>query len=109
MDGQEDSRGGRGCHRWQRRSRPCDKVLEKYLKTIAAAVGKNARSCVIQDHLKGRLSEVGYLNGLVVKKGKQANVATPYNRAITELTRQIELRALKPDRSNLALVQQMIQ
>ncbi len=85
-----------------------DKVLEKYLRTIADAVGRNARSCVIQDHLKGRLSEVGYVNGLVVKKGKEAGVPTPYNGAITEITRQIELGALKPDRSNLALVQKMI-
>jgi len=84
-----------------------DDILKKYLETIAKAVGKTARSCVIQDHMKHRLSEVGYINGLVVEKGRQVNIPTPYNAAVTEVTRRIERGELKPDRSNLALVVQL--
>lgn len=85
-----------------------DEVLEKNIRSIVNFVGKNTRGVVLQDHLKGRPSEVGYLNGLVVKKGRRANVPTPYNEAITEIARQIQLGTLKPDRSNLTLVQEMI-
>jgi len=85
-----------------------DETLEKILRTIISHVRKSPRNCVLHDHLKGRYSEVGYLNGLVVKKGREANVPTPYNEAIEQITRQIQLGALKPDRSNLALVQRMV-
>jgi ketopantoate reductase len=50
---------------------------------------------------------VDYLNGLVVEKGKLAGVPTPWNEAITSLTRQIEQGRLKPDFSNLATLKQM--
>jgi len=40
---------------------------------------------LLQDVLKGRPTEVDYLNGLVVRKGREAGVATPANRAIVEL------------------------
>lgn len=85
-----------------------DEILEKNLKTIVGVVGKHGRGVVIQDYLKGRCSEVDYLNGLVVKKGRQADVPTPANEAIVQINRQIQLGALKPDRSNLALVETMI-
>jgi 2-dehydropantoate 2-reductase len=85
-----------------------DETLENLLRTIMTHVARSPRNCVLHDHLKGRYSEVGYLNGFVVNKGKEANVPTPVNEAITQITRQIQLGTLKPERSNLALVQKMI-
>ncbi len=85
-----------------------DETLEKILRTIVGHVRKSKRNCVLHDHLKRRYSEVGYLNGLVVKKGREVNIPTPANEAITEITRRIQLGELQPDRSNLALVQQML-
>lgn len=85
-----------------------DETLEKILRTIMSHVKRSPRNCVLHDHLKGRYSEVGYLNGLVVEKGKEAKVPTPANEAITEITRRIQFGELKPDRSNLALVQTML-
>lgn len=85
-----------------------DETLEKILRTIISHVKKSARNCVLHDHLKARYSEVGYLNGLVVKKGREVGVPTPANEAITEITRRIQDGELKPERSNLALVQEML-
>jgi hypothetical protein len=51
---------------------------------------------------------VDQLNGLIVKKGKEAGVPTPLNEAITTLTKQIQYGELEPDRSNLQLLKQML-
>jgi len=85
-----------------------DEVLEKNLRTLVTHIGRKARNSVLQDHLKGRYSEVDFLNGLVVKKGREANVPTPLNEAVTQLTRQIQTGDLKPDRCNLPLLEKMM-
>lgn len=85
-----------------------DEVLEKNLRTLVTHIGRKARNSVLQDHLKGRYSEVDYLNGLVVSKGKEAGVPTPLNEAVTQLTREIQCGDLKPARENLALLERMM-
>jgi 2-dehydropantoate 2-reductase len=85
-----------------------DELLEKNLKTLFSTIGKESRCAVFQDHMKRRRSEVDYLNGIVAKKGKAANVPTPYNDAITSLTRQIERGELKPDLENLDKIKQTV-
>ena len=55
-------------------------------------------------HLKGRLTEVGdYINGLVVKKGREVNVPTPFNKLAATLVRQIEQGRLEQSVSNLEM------
>ncbi|MBM3926669.1 MAG: 2-dehydropantoate 2-reductase [SAR202 cluster bacterium] len=56
---------------------------------------------MLQDLMKKRRTEIDYLNGYVVEKGKQANVPTPINEAITSLLTRVERQGLKPDISNL--------
>ncbi len=85
-----------------------DEVLEKNLVTLVTHIGREARNSVLQDHLKGRYSEVDSLNGLIVKKGKEAGVATPLNEAVTSLTRQIQQGTLRPDRSNLTILEKLL-
>jgi 2-dehydropantoate 2-reductase len=85
-----------------------DEVLRKNLLTLVTHMGKEARNSVLQDHLKGRYSEVDYLNGLVVRKGKEAGISTPLNEAVTSLTKQIQLGTLKPDRGNLPLLEKLL-
>jgi len=82
-----------------------DEVLEKILLTLFSKVSKGGRSMILQDHLKGRRSEIDYINGLVVRKGREAGVPTPLNEAITSLTRQIEQGVLKPTLSNAAVLE----
>jgi 2-dehydropantoate 2-reductase len=85
-----------------------DEVLKKNLRTLVSHIGKEARNSVLQDHLKGRYSEVDQLNGLVVKKGQAAGVPTPLNAAVVAVTRQIQKGDLKPDRSNLEILKKLM-
>jgi 2-dehydropantoate 2-reductase len=85
-----------------------DEVLKKNLLTLVKHIGKEARNSVLQDHLKGRYSEVDQLNGLIVKKGREAEVPTPLNEAITALTDRLRHGELKPDRSNLELLTKLL-
>jgi 2-dehydropantoate 2-reductase len=85
-----------------------DEVLKKNLRTLVSHMGKEARNSVLQDHLKGRYSEVDQLNGLVVKKGQAAGVPTPLNTAVTVVTAQIQKGDLKPDRSNLEILKKLM-
>lgn len=86
-----------------------DETLKQILKTLISHIGKTARNSMLQDHLKGRKSEVDFLNGLVVQKGQQAGVPTPLNEAMVSLTRQIEQGVLKPERSNLDILSRLMQ
>jgi len=86
-----------------------DETLKQILMTLISHIGKSARNSMLQDHLKGRKSEIDFLNGLVVQKGKQAGVPTPLNEAMVSLTRQIELGVLKPERSNLNIFSRLMQ
>jgi 2-dehydropantoate 2-reductase len=85
-----------------------DEVLEKNLRTLLSNVGKESLNCILQDHIKGRRSEVGHLNGLVVKKGREAKVPTPFNEAVNSLTNQVEQGMIKPDLSNLTILEKLI-
>jgi 2-dehydropantoate 2-reductase len=55
---------------------------------------------VYQDILKKRRTEVDFINGLVVKKGREAGVPTPFNEAMTSVIKQIELGKAEPDVTN---------
>jgi 2-dehydropantoate 2-reductase len=85
-----------------------DEVLKKNLQTLVRHIGKEARNSVLQDHLKGRYSEVDQLNGLVVEKGRAAGVPAPLNAAVVAVTRQIQKGDLKPDRSNLEILKKLM-
>jgi 2-dehydropantoate 2-reductase len=64
-------------------------------------LGAPGRPSLLQDVMKGRHTEVDYLNGLAVKKGKEAGIPTPLNQAIVDLMHQVEAGTVKPDPSNL--------
>ncbi len=81
-----------------------DKMLDKLVKDI----GPSARDSVLQDHLKGRYSEVDMINGLVVEEFEQRGLAAPANVAVAEITRQIQAGELEPDPANLELAQKMV-
>ena len=85
-----------------------DEALKKHLITLLGHIGKTARNSTVQDLMKGRQCEVDFMNGLVVKKGREARISTPLNEAVTSLTKQIEQRVLKPDRSNFKILEERI-
>jgi 2-dehydropantoate 2-reductase len=87
--------------------RGSNQLLEKLLDKLNRDVGPRARDCVLQDHLKGRYSEVDLINGLVVEESRKLGKSAPANAAIVEITRQIRARSLKPDPANLELAVKM--
>jgi 2-dehydropantoate 2-reductase len=88
--------------------RDTNRLLEKMLDKLAADIGPAARDCVLQDHLKGRYSEVDLINGLVVEEGVKNGQPTPVNAAVTEITRRIQSGELEPDPSNLARALELV-
>ncbi len=54
-----------------------------------------------QDMVKGRRTEIEFLNGFVVGKGKEAGVPTHANAALTDIVRRVEKGDLKPDKRHI--------
>ena len=88
--------------------RDSNRLLETMFDKLAADIGPTARDCVLQDHLKGRYSEVDLINGLVVEKSAEAGQAAPANAAVVEITRRIRRGELSPDPRNLELARSLM-
>ncbi len=67
-------------------------------------LGQPGRPSLLQDIIKGRRTEVEYLNGYLIRKAKKVGVPTPMNEAILGLAMKLETRELKSDPSNLELL-----
>ncbi len=61
-----------------------------------------------QDIEKGRKTEVDFVNGHVVKKGKEIGKPTPINELITEIIKQIEKGEKQPALENLKAFDKLI-
>ncbi|HEV8471478.1 MAG TPA: 2-dehydropantoate 2-reductase [Methylomirabilota bacterium] len=59
------------------------------------------RPSLLQDVMKGRRTEVDFLNGYVSAQGRRAGVPTPFNDAIVTAVHAHPVGALKPDPANL--------
>ena len=57
--------------------------------------------------MKGRISEMAFISGLVARKGKELGIATTCNAAVAEIDRRINSSELPMDRSNFELLKQM--
>ena len=84
---------------------PSDEELQTMILNLSSDVGKGARTAMLQDQTKGRRTEVDYLNGLVARKGREANVPTPLNDNVTALVKQIEQGHLQPNIANLKMLE----
>ena len=83
-----------------------NRLLETLFDKLAADIGPRARDCVLQDHLKGRLSEVDLINGLVAEEAAARGGGAPVNAVVTSITRRIQAGDLTPNPDNLALALQ---
>jgi 2-dehydropantoate 2-reductase len=81
-------------------NQPLQKFIDKLNHDIGPGRGANT---TLQDHIKGRLSEVDMINGLVVAESEKRGMAAPANAAMVEVTRRIYAGELKPDPANLQL------
>jgi 2-dehydropantoate 2-reductase len=78
-------------------------VATSFAEVAARRSGEREnRPSMLQDILKGRRTEVEYLNGYVAERGAALGVATPVNAQVARLVREVEQgrRACGPD--NLA-------
>ncbi len=80
---------------WKKRYLPPEKTQR---------LGAPDRPSLLQDIIKKRRTEVEYLNGNVVRRGKEVGILTPMNQAIVDLTLKIEKGKVNPDPSNLELL-----
>jgi 2-dehydropantoate 2-reductase len=59
------------------------------------------RPSLLQDVMKGRRTEIDYLNGYVVAQGRAVGVPTPFNEAIVAAVHAHPVGRLRPDPRNL--------
>jgi 2-dehydropantoate 2-reductase len=63
---------------------------------------------MLQDHMKGRLSEIDMINGVVAEESKKRGRPTPVTDVLIELTNEIHAGKLKPSTDNFEIVKQRI-
>jgi len=74
---------------------------EKLLEGTKTRSGEQ-RPSMGQDMLKGRRTEIDYLNGLVAERGQAIGMAAPYNSAIADVVRKIERGEIEPSPAAVA-------
>ena len=69
---------------------------EHRLAEVSGGGGEH-RPSMGQDMVKGRRTEIEFLNGMVAKKGDEIGIATPANVVLTDIVKRVERGDLKPD------------
>jgi 2-dehydropantoate 2-reductase len=59
--------------------------------------GGEHRPSMGQDMVKGRRTEINFLNGFVVQKGKEVGIDAPTNAILTDIVLRVERGEMKPD------------
>ena len=75
--------------------------LDRRMEAQADSGPAERLSSMGQDVLKGRRTEIDFLNGYVVEKGRSAGLPTPANARVVEIVRRIERGSLTPAIGNL--------
>jgi len=55
----------------------------------------------LQDVIKGRRSEIDFLNGYVARRGREVGIETPVNDAIVQVMKQVDWHEIPADSSNI--------
>jgi 2-dehydropantoate 2-reductase len=82
----------------------------KLLADMAASAKGLAggRPSMLQDVMRGRRTEIDYLNGYVVDQGRRVGVSTPFNEMIVRIVHQHGVGTLKPSTDNLEPLARML-
>jgi 2-dehydropantoate 2-reductase len=54
-----------------------------------------------QDMVKGRRTEIEFLNGFIVDRSKEIGIPTPANTALTDIVKRVERGELQPDKRHI--------
>jgi 2-dehydropantoate 2-reductase len=73
------------------------KAYDDHRLAEAAKGGGEHRPSMGQDMVKGRRTEIQFLNGMVAQKGEAIGIATPANKALTDIVTKVERGELTPD------------
>jgi 2-dehydropantoate 2-reductase len=73
-----------------------EQVEAAILKGLARMT-EEGRPSTGQDIVKGRRTEIDFINGLVADKGDEAGIPTPTHRALVEVVKQVERKEVEPD------------
>ena len=77
--------------------------LKSQLAEGARELG-DGRPSMLQDVIKGRRTEIEYLDGYVARRGREVGAPTPACDRITDLIGRVERRELKPEADNINLM-----
>jgi len=97
--------GGAPAQKWAGAHRPdTSRELDRFL-TPGPEPKLNWRSSMAQDVLKGRRTEIDFMNGHIVRMGREVGVDTPVSAAVVETVREIDAdrRKASPDALGLTL------
>jgi 2-dehydropantoate 2-reductase len=72
-----------------------NQVEETMLKALARMT-EEGRPSTAQDIMKGRRTEIDFINGLVAEKGDEAGLPTPTHKALVEVVKQVERQEVQP-------------
>jgi 2-dehydropantoate 2-reductase len=93
--------GGAEPEEWARADkRETWEALDRML-TPASAGGRNWRASMAQDVIKGRPTEIEYMNGHVAAQGRERGVKTPVSSAVIETMREVEAGTRGPSPANI--------
>jgi 2-dehydropantoate 2-reductase len=51
--------------------------------------------------VKGRRTEIEFLNGFIVDRSKEVGIPTPANAALTDIVKRVEKGELQPDKRHI--------
>jgi 2-dehydropantoate 2-reductase len=73
------------------------KIDEHRLAEANRPGGGEHRPSMGQDMVKGRRTEIQFLNGFVVRKGEEVGIPAPTNKILTDIVTRVERGELQPD------------
>lgn len=85
-----------------------DDVLVNAMHTLMAHIGRNSSTAPVHDHKKGRTSEMQFLTGVIVRRGRELGVPTPYNDVIRQMDEEINAGTLAMDVANFELLKKRV-
>ncbi len=78
-----------------------EKIVDAQRFKDSGRLSAEMRPSMGQDMLKGRRTEIQFLNGFVVREGKKLGLACRANALLTELVLRVERGELKPDPAHI--------
>jgi 2-dehydropantoate 2-reductase len=98
--------GGAPTEKWASADQPgIYQELHRFL-TPSSEPRLNWRSSMAQDVLKGRRTEIDFMNGHIVNMGREVGVTTPASAAVVSVVREIDADQRKPSPDAIALTLQ---